>query len=1071
MMMRISAVLAVASALASGRAAIADSPGDWLGARGKNAEWLKATAGCRDMLRRLDSPGALVRRYLPNVRRHAEMLRRTDVFDWKSITAVEFLENMLADLLAGVEPNRRYAGRQLGFAYWSETMQRIEAIWIHVPGGYDPAKRHQLFIYYKCGGGIHYRDGKAHGGYRPGAEVANRTDTFHAWSSLSIQVKGRMGVERELAEAPAALAREFSIDPDRVFLSGWSDGGFTAVWLASRWPHLVAGIAPLCANWQYSNVNDVGLCNVPMLCVDGWGDGGYNAGQFRRWHALKTMGCDVAGLWGHHGHSYKPYEDVAELGRIMAWAKTRRRDLWPRRVRYATWNLTWHRAYWLSIERMVEPWLAARIDARVGDDNRIEVRAWNVAAYRLRLSEKLVDPKRPLTVVTNAKPSYAGPFHKELLVEVVKLPRSRFVKSAGMPGGVAAQIERSTYQTKPAGGLRIPGRRWMWLRPTGGDERARKLLAGWAPEHAKDDSAVTEGDIAACNLFVFGGPHVNRFAARIAGSLPVKLGPGRFAVGRRVYDQPTNCLKLIHPNPLNPRKYVILYAFNDAAAFAANGFFGTKAESSWKFRLGDCVVMGIRTRRRRWGVARAAGAFESRHYVFDSNWRAPAGEPVGELTSSFSYAQLLRLRADAIREAAGADVGIVAEYTPPWSCWSFSLPAGAVTVYDLATVEMLPEYVTLGEVRGDELVRIVERAVASTVPAGGGTAPPQIDARKTYRVAMGCRGLPAYRAEPKKMPALHFFRTPEEFLAGGNTSLPVRNMRISPIETTQAVAQYIRKRGRVRPRRTCLDLTQYVMDPQANEFGAFDWLHLGADFRAGHPPSEGPRRYTLALGLHAAGDPAQGPPRENAKRFVELPPPGGDAVAADFARMGRKLPVTVAASVRRFAVVADRAGTSFRLAGPDTDDDAAQCVLVRVRMSNRGKRSVVALAVLSPAAMRRVEGGTWPDKSLRRPIAAWYAGYRETTGPAKRPSHQAAVLLLFDGPGARLGRLVAKGAGYNFGLVGIHRTVSIPAGGSASVPLLFIEPRRPQADLGAMLNDLKDEIARKLRLGGSTPAR
>ncbi|MGB2823087.1 MAG: hypothetical protein WBF17_19035, partial [Phycisphaerae bacterium] len=460
MMMRTWAVLAVASVIAPGRAAIADSPSDWLATEGKSAEWIKATAACRDMLNRLLGRGALVRTHLPNVRRYADMLRRTDGFNWKSVTAVEFLQNMQADLLAGAEPSRRYAGSQLAFPYWSETMQRIEAIWVHVPVGYDPAKQHQLFIYYKSGGGIHYRDGKAHGGYRPSAEVANRTGTFHAWSSLNIQVKGRMGVERELAEAPAALAREFSIDPDRVFLSGWSDGGFTAVWLASRWPHLVAGIAPLCANWQYSNVNDVGLCNVPMLCVDGWGDGGYNASQFRRWHALKTMGCDVAGLWGHHGHSYKPYEDVDEFRRIMAWAKTRRRDPWPRRVRYATWNLTWHRAYWLSIERMVEPWLAARIDARVSDDNRIEVLAWNVAAYRLRLSEKLADPKRPLTVVTNGEPSYTGPFRRDLLVEVVKLPRGAFAKSAEMPGGIAAQIERSTYQADPGGGLRIPSRRW-----------------------------------------------------------------------------------------------------------------------------------------------------------------------------------------------------------------------------------------------------------------------------------------------------------------------------------------------------------------------------------------------------------------------------------------------------------------------------------------------------------------------------------------------------------------------------------------------------------------------------------
>jgi poly(3-hydroxybutyrate) depolymerase len=73
-----------------------------------------------------------------------------------------------------------------------------------------------------------------------------RTDTFHAWSSLDIQVKGRMGAHIELEEATTALCRDFSVDPDRIFLTGWSDGGFTALWLASHYPHLVAGIAPVC---------------------------------------------------------------------------------------------------------------------------------------------------------------------------------------------------------------------------------------------------------------------------------------------------------------------------------------------------------------------------------------------------------------------------------------------------------------------------------------------------------------------------------------------------------------------------------------------------------------------------------------------------------------------------------------------------------------------------------------------------------------------------------------------------------------------------------------------------------
>ncbi|MFC1806369.1 hypothetical protein ACFL09_05245, partial [Planctomycetota bacterium] len=791
------------------------APGQMLSGEGKSEAWLKATARCRELLGKLKLDDPLTKKYLPAVREKAELLRRTEQFDWKRQTAIDFLENLLADLVAGVEPMRRYAGKGLGFPYWSGAVKRVEAIWVHVPPGYDPSRSYQLFLYYKCGGGIHLKDGKAHGGHRPSVEVANGTDTFHAWSSLNIQIKGRMGGEYELAEAPAALARFFAVNVDRVFLSGWSDGGFTALWLASRHPHLVAGIAPACANWQYSNVNDVALTNVPMLAVDGWGDGGYNTSQFRRWHALDTMGADAAGIWAHHGHAYKPFEDLTELTRILDWAKTKRRNLWPKRVRFATWNLSWHRAYWLAIERMERPWLAARIDAQAREGNRIEVRAWNVAAYRLTLGDKLVDPRKPLTVVTNGKQSYAGPFKTEIKVELAEAP-GPFVKNAQMPGGISTQIERSCYGNDY---LKVADRQWLWVKPTGGDP---KLLGKWTNQWAKPDTDVTDDDVATRNLFVYGGPDINRFTARIADRLPVRFGKGRFTIGSAVYDQPSHCVKFIHPNPLNPRRYVVVYAFNEARAFAASDYFGTRQESSWKFRTGDCVVMGIPARPRKWGVAPRASRFEERHIIFGADWRPPAEAPVGEVTAPFGYPDLLRLRADAIREAAEADVGIIGAHTPPYTRWADALPVGPITGHDLATANMLPEYVALADVSGSALGGLLGRASAST-PIG------EVDPKRTYRVAMGYQGLPGYGAEPRKMPPIHFFESPEEFLAGGHTSLALRNLRYAPIDVSEAAARYIRKRGKVAPRRFSTDLARYIQSPKTHDFGACDWLHLGVD--------------------------------------------------------------------------------------------------------------------------------------------------------------------------------------------------------------------------------------------------
>ncbi len=93
-------------------------------------------------------------------------LSQVDGFAWRTRTAVDVLEGLLEDLTKGTVPINRYAGQGLGFGYWSETMQRIEAIWVQVPPNYQfPAKTYQLFVYYKCGGGIQRgEDGRAQGG-------------------------------------------------------------------------------------------------------------------------------------------------------------------------------------------------------------------------------------------------------------------------------------------------------------------------------------------------------------------------------------------------------------------------------------------------------------------------------------------------------------------------------------------------------------------------------------------------------------------------------------------------------------------------------------------------------------------------------------------------------------------------------------------------------------------------------------------------------------------------------------------------------------------------------------------
>ncbi len=1103
-----------------------DSPAQWLSHEGKSDAWYTATEPCRRSLDKLKLGDPLVKRYLPHIRRHAEMLHRVSGFDWKTVTALEFLDNMLEDLSAGKQPNVRYAGKGMAFPYWSDTMRRIEAIWTHVPPDYDPTKGYQVFMYYKCGGGIHNKNGRAAGGYRPTVEVANQTDTFHCWSSLNIQIKGRMGGHIELSEAMDALCREFSVDRDRVFLTGWSDGGFTAVWLASHYPHLVTGIAPNCGNWQYTNVEYLGLTNLPTLNVDGWFDGGYNNISFARWQMLRSDKADTACIWGQHGHSYQPYEDVEEFKYILDWAKKYRRDLHPKRVRYATWNLAWHQAYWASIERMIDPLLACQIDVEIKPDNRIDGRTWNVAELKLSLCNELLDMSRPIKVIINGEEVYAGPARAELRIvaeikpassgrgwlgssaaspqnttawglaarsshldpshpntgfilspilnlEMVERPKAPFVKDAAMSDEITTVTVGSSYNTD--GFLAIPDRRWMSVRPTGLDEATARLLTKWWPENAKADSDVTDQDLVECNLMLYGGPEMNKLTARMADRLPVKFENGRFSVGSAVYDRPTHCIAFLHPNPLNPKKYVIVYACNDPAAFATNGFFKMTGESIWKFRRGDAVISGIPAEPIKWGVAVRGSHYQQRHVMFGADWRPDERPPLGEATAAFDYLQLLRLRADALRESADVDVGIIWAHTPGWNRWENSMPSGPITFQALATQDACPEQVCVGEMTGENLLRQRSEPAAWSLladkrqpgyVAGKTLAVSDIDPEKTYRVAMGFHGIPVYGTNPKEMPRLFNWTTQEEFLADRNNSIRIRDLTRTPMQVAEAVAQYVRKHNKIAPRPTCFSLTDYIVNPEYNHFGACDWLHLAAEVAWPDKTAGGDQRYTLSLGVRPSDAPNLAGPRNGAKYFAELDLAKEKPVTFDFASLEMKLPLAVTTATRRWAIAVDSSGESFVLSEPGTEGAIGGATLLLMRLASQADKDLAVQVVLNRPVMSRVHGEAWPDASSKDKDT-YFAGYHRAIGRYRHPPvHEDGVLLLSAGKPPALSKLIADNAGYNFGLVGLEHQATIQARKTLVVPVLVVWVARPEQASEASLLDVliavKTDLIRQL---------
>ena len=121
---------------------------------------------------------------------------------------------------------------------------------------------------------------------------------------------------------------------------------------------------------------------------------------------------------------------------------------------------------------------------------------------------------------------------------------------------------------------------FVFVRPTG--KPLSEALGKWEQDQAdyaisewvhffrgeprvKRDTDVTAADIASGNIALFGDPSSNALYKRIAGRLPIQWRADGVVVGKERFSK-DHAPVFIFPNPLNPRKYVVVnsgFTFHD----------------------------------------------------------------------------------------------------------------------------------------------------------------------------------------------------------------------------------------------------------------------------------------------------------------------------------------------------------------------------------------------------------------------------------------------------------------------------------------------------------------------------
>jgi len=432
----------------------------------------------------------------------------------------------------------------LNLTFKSDIDGSIQPMLVKVPKGYSPKKAWPLLVT------LH--------GLGDGPILATEVD-----SMVQIGPYGRGSVwysgigERDVFECIEVAKKIFSIDMDRVYLCGFSMGGAGVFDLGLKYPDFWTACVPVCGRCQDATLVENGR-RLPF-----WINTGKLDTMVPPQYSKKAY--DKARELGFTEWKYTEYENMGhgfsiDWKQIENWLLTKKRGANPKRISYCTKEL--NRVYWVEITDVEEYGKIARIDVVI-ENQKINIKTDNISNYTLRLNNNLVDLSKEIQIIENGVSVFAGFLSKDGCFVKVNRNNDTIFKHPGLSGPLWDVYSSSAilvYGTNSKNELLIQAARncaESFCNPRWMDKVDFQIIP---------DTTVSESDVSKNNLVLFGNTETNKILADISDKLPIKMNSNEITAKGVSYSGDNIGYVLIYPNPLNSKKYVVVFSGNSPDA-------------------------------------------------------------------------------------------------------------------------------------------------------------------------------------------------------------------------------------------------------------------------------------------------------------------------------------------------------------------------------------------------------------------------------------------------------------------------------------------------------------------------
>jgi pimeloyl-ACP methyl ester carboxylesterase len=411
--------------------------------------------------------------------------------------------------------------------------------------------------------------------------------------------------EVDVFEALADMRKHYPIDENRISVRGFSMGGAATWHLAAHYAGLWAAASPGAGFvdtaifqklirqtnappwyeerlWHLYDITDCAgnLFNCPVVAYSGEIDPQRQAAELMS-RAMKAEGLDLVHVIGPNtAHKFEPNAKKEVARRVDALMAQGRNPL-PKEVRFTTWSLRYNQMGWVTVDGLEHHWNIARVNAQIFGPDFITVTTTNVGALTLSMPPGLC----PLETSRRPRIMLDGQQVEGALVAPDRSWTSHFQKTSwgwqaclpydggplrkrhGLQGPIDDAFMDSFIMVRPTGKA-LNERVGVWATNAMANAAFEWRMQFRGEPRIKNDTDITDADIAANNLILWGDPNSNRLIGRIARDLPIHWNRTSVDYSGHRFANQEYVPVLIYPNPLNPKRYVVLnsgFTFVDAA--------------------------------------------------------------------------------------------------------------------------------------------------------------------------------------------------------------------------------------------------------------------------------------------------------------------------------------------------------------------------------------------------------------------------------------------------------------------------------------------------------------------------